>query len=140
MLYVGLTTFLFLLSYGIEKQGRIRKQVYLLVLFSLFVFSAFRYRVGCDWSGYYLQLAAAANFDWSTLTRIQEPIWSAILGWTNSSDLPYPIVNVISSAIFFIGVHVFARRQPDPLGFLVLLFPILIINMPMSGIRQGAAI
>lgn len=33
-----------------------------------------------------------------------------------------------------------ARRQPDPLGFLVLLFPILIINMPMSGIKQGAAI
>ena len=33
-----------------------------------------------------------------------------------------------------------ARRQPNPLAYLVLLFPVLIINMPMSGIRQGAAI
>ncbi len=54
--------------------------------------------------------------------------------------LPYPVANIASSAVFFVGVHVLARRQPDPLGFLVLLFPILIINMPMSGIRQGAAI
>ena len=54
--------------------------------------------------------------------------------------LPYPVANIASSAVFFLGVHVLARRQPDPLGFLVLLFPILIINMPMSGIRQGAAI
>jgi hypothetical protein len=106
----------------------------------MFVFSAFRYQVGCDWSGYYFQLVAAANFDWSTLTRIREPIWWAILGWVAAADLAYPVVNVISSAIFFTGVHVLARRQPDPLGFLVLLFPILIINMPMSGIRQGAAI
>ena len=33
-----------------------------------------------------------------------------------------------------------ARRQPDPFSFLILLFPVLIINMLMSGIRQGAAI
>ena len=54
--------------------------------------------------------------------------------------LPYPVANIASSAVFFLGVHVLARRQPDPLGFLVLMFPILIINMPMSAIRQGAAI
>ena len=41
---------------------------------------------------------------------------------------------------FFWGIHVFAKRQPDPLSFLILTFPILIINMPMSGIRQGAVI
>ena len=56
------------------------------------------------------------------------------------ADFAYPWLNVISSAIFFVGIHVLARRQPDPLGFLVVLFPVLIINMPMSGIRQAAAI
>jgi hypothetical protein len=140
MLYTGLTSILFLLRYAIGKQGRAGKQVYYVVLFTLFVFSAFRYQVGCDWLGYYSQYNAAFNFEWSSLTRIQEPIWWAILAWINETGLPYPIANVISSAIFFVGVHVLARRQPDPLGFLVLLFPILIINMPMSGIRQGAAI
>lgn len=140
MLYVGLTNFLFLLRYAFARRGGARQQIYAVVLFGLFLFSAFRYQVGCDWSGYYFQYAAAADFDWSTLPSIREPIWWAILAWINESGLPYPVANIISSAIFFFGIHVLARRQPDPLGFLVLLFPILIINMPMSGIRQGAAI
>jgi hypothetical protein len=140
MLYVGLTNVLFLLRYALARQGPLRKQLYFLVLTALFVFSAFRYQVGCDWSGYYYQYLGARNFEWSSVTEIREPIWWAILGWIQSMGLPYPVVNIASSAIFFLGSHVLARRQPDPLGFLVLLFPILIINLPMSGIRQGAAI
>lgn len=140
MLYVGMTNFLFLLRYALARNGGLRKQIYFLVLATLFVFSAFRYQVGCDWSGYYNQYLVAAGLDWSLITERLEPIWWAILWWINDMGLPYPLVNIASSAIFFVGVHVLARRQPDPLGFLVLLFPILIINMPMSGIRQGAAI
>lgn len=140
MLYVALTNMLFLLRYALARQNALRKQLYFLVLASLFVFSAFRYVVGCDWSGYYYQYLRATNFDWSSVTEIRDPIWWAILGLFQNLRLPYPVVNITSSAVFFLGVHVLARRQPDPLGFLVLLFPILVINMPMSGIRQGAAI
>lgn len=140
MFYLGLTSILFMLRYVFAGRGLARVQMYYPVLFGLFLFSAFRYQVGCDWSGYYFQYIGAANFDWSTLTKIQEPIWWAILKWLNEAGLPYPAANIVSSAVFFVGIHVLARRQPDPLGLLVLLFPILIINMPMSGIRQGAAI
>jgi len=140
MLYVGLANILFLLRYVLANQRRSSRHIYVVVILGLFLFSAFRYKVGCDWSGYYFQYAAATNFDWSTLTSIQEPIWWAILAGINAVGLPYPVSNVISSAVFFVGIHILARRQPDPLGFLVLLFPILIINMPMSGVRQGAAI
>lgn len=140
MLYLGLTNILFMLRYALAGRGAALVQIYYPVLFGLFLFSAFRYKVGCDWYGYHFQYIGAANFDWSTLTTIQEPIWWAILAWINDVGLPYPVVNIVSSAVFFFGIHFFARRQPDPLGFLVLLFPILIINMPMSGIRQGAAI
>jgi hypothetical protein len=140
MLYVGLTNLLFLLRYALARNGALSKQIYFVVLATLFVFSAFRYQVGCDWSGYYYEYLAAADFEWSSITERGEPIWWAILGWIKDTGLPYPVANIASSAIFFLGVHVLARRQPDPLGFLVLLFPILIINMPMSGIRQAAAI
>jgi len=140
MFYLGLTNILFMLRYAFAGRALARVQVYYPVLLGLFLLSAFRYQVGCDWSGYYFQYVGAANFDWSTLTSIQEPIWWAILAWINESGLPYPVANIVSSTVFFVGIHVLARRQPDPLGFLVLLFPILIINMPMSGIRQGAAI
>ena len=140
MLYLGLTIFISLLRFSFVGRGLARIQIYYPVLLGLFLFSAFRYQVGCDWFGYYYQYFRASGFDWSTLTSIREPIWWAILFWINDTGLPYPVANVVSSAVFFVGIHVLARRQPDPLGFLILLFPILIINMPMSGIRQGAAI
>lgn len=140
MLYVGLTNILFFLRYALARHGVLRRQTYYLVLFGLFVFSAFRYEVGCDWTGYYFQYMNAADLDWNSIRSIREPVWWAILAWINASGLPYPVANIVSSAVFFIGIHILARRQPDPLAFLVLLFPILIINMPMSGIRQGAAI
>ena len=140
MLYVGLTNLLFFLRYALARNGRLRKQIYFLILAALFLFSAFRYEVGCDWWGYHNQYMIAADLDWSSMMGRPEPIWWAILWWINYMGLPYPVANIASSGVFFLGVHVMARRQPDPLGFLVLLFPILIINLPMSGIRQGAAI
>lgn len=140
MLYFGIATSLFLLRYLVANAARVRQKVYFAVLLGLFLFSAFRYQVGCDWFGYYSQYLRAQHIDLSFILRNREPIWWAILIWMNDVDLPYPALNIVSSAVFFIGVHVLARRQPDPLAFLVLLFPVLIINMPMSGIRQGAAI
>lgn len=140
MLYFGVANVLFLLRYALVGAQGLRRQIYYVVLLALFVFSAFRYQVGCDWSGYYFQYLQAADKDWSHIANSRDQIWWAILAWIRGTGLPYPVANIVSSAVFFIGVHVLARRQPDPLGFLVLLFPILIINMPMSAIRQGAAI
>ena len=91
MLYLGLTSFLFLLRFALAGQGIARNQLYFIVLASLFVFSAFRYQVGCDWSGYYYQYLGATNFDWSSVTKIREPIWWAILGWIQNKGLPYPV-------------------------------------------------
>ena len=138
--YFGLANVLFLLRYALASAQKARRQFYYIALWALFTFSAFRFQVGCDWSGYYYQFIKAQNIEWSFITESREPIWWAILGGIQAIGLPYPVANIASSAVFFAGIHVLARRQPDPLGFLILLFPILIINMPMSGIRQGAAI
>lgn len=140
MLYVTLLSSLFLLRFGVARQTRLRDQTYYLVLIGLFLFSAFRYEVGCDWTGYYYQYLAAENKGFDGAFNGREPIWWAVLAAQHYMGLSYPWANVASSTVFFAGFHVLARRQPDPLGFLILAFPILIINMPMSGIRQGAAI
>lgn len=140
MFYLVLTNILFFIRYAFAPQATDRKQIYFVVLLALFVFAAFRFQVGCDWSGYYNQYLIAADLDWSFIATSREPLWWLILVWIRNINLPYPVVNIFSSVVFFFGIHILARRQPDPLGFLVLLFPILIINMPMSAIRQGAAI
>lgn len=122
------------------RRALLSHQLYVVSLWILFVFSAFRFEVGCDWPSYfnaYLDVDKRVP-DWSL--GIREPLWWGVLRILRYFELPYPTANVVSSAVFFYGVHILARRQPNPLAFLALLFPILIINMPMSGIRQGAAI
>ncbi|MCV2877667.1 EpsG family protein [Sedimentimonas flavescens] len=140
MIYLLITMMLFMLRYMLMRKSRARDQIYSVILFGLFLFSAFRYEVGCDWSGYYYQYYRAFEKSLTTIVSEREPIWWLILSRLSLHEIPYPWINVVSSAVFFVAIHVLARRQPDRLGFLVLLFPILIINMPMSGIRQGAAI
>lgn len=142
MFYVGILLILFLIRFVCSRNPAFLNLSYYFVLTFLFLFSAFRYEVGCDWGSYYLQFLAGGQHYTNQTGNVleQEALWWILLDYVRVSELPFPTVNVVSSAAFFLGVHVLARRQPDKLGFLVLLFPILIINMPMSAIRQGAAI
>ena len=80
------------------------------------------------------------NWDFASTLISRDPISHMIVYWIHKVDLPYPYMYIPFSIVFFIGIHILARRQPDPMGFLILLFPILIINMAMSGVRQAAAI
>lgn len=140
MVYVALTSFLFLIRLSLLNRPIELRQIYYFIILALFLFSAFRYQVGCDWIAYENMFLYATGLDWKEALISREPIFWMILKLLHKINLTYPYINIVSSIIFFIGVHVLARRQPDPLGFLVLMFPFLIINMPMSGIRQGAAI
>ena len=128
------------LQFSLKKHDGRRTLVYLITLCVLFIFSGFRYEVGCDWTGYLNQWEIQKNLPLQIALLNSEPLWWAMIELIQSGGFSYPWLNVASSGIFFLGVHVIARRQPDPLGFLILLFPILIINMPMSGIRQAAGI
>lgn len=116
------------------------QKFYYPLLAALFLFSAFRFKVGCDWWGYLNQFYVYSAIPFSEIFQEREPLWVGLFAFQNWLGLPYPWINVFSSAIFFSGMQVLARRQFDPLAFLILSFPILIINMPMSGIRQASAI
>jgi hypothetical protein len=140
ILYVSIANLLFLFRYTLMGLGRQRRKIYPIVLWVLFVFSAFRFEVGCDWSGYLNQWNVQQHSTYQAALSGSDPAWWIIIQGLQDLGLSYPWLNVASSVIFFTGIHVLARRQPDPMGFLILLFPILIINMPMSGIRQAAAI
>ena len=138
--YLTLFLFLFSLQYALRGRAKARKQIYPFVLCALFLFSAFRFEVGCDWSGYYFQWRGQLYSTFEAALSTREPTWWTMMDGLQSLGLIYPWLHVASSAIFFTGAHVLAKRQPDPLGFLIFLFPILIVNMPMSGARQAAAI
>lgn len=141
MIYVAVFNLMVVLRLVLVRAVRMRGQLYIPLLVALFLFSAFRFEVGCDWTGYLNQYFVYGSILFSEVwTQQREALWVSLFTLQTWLDLPYPWINVFSSFIFFIGLHAMARRQPDPFAFLILLFPILIINMPMSGIRQAAAI
>lgn len=134
--YAGL-----LLAVLVGTQGRdLRWLLYWSALIGLFLFSGFRWEVGCDWTGYFVNWQAWRPSSELNLWEVRDLGHWALIDLLKSKDLPYPFLNVATSALFFLGLHAMARSQPNPLTFLALAFPVLIINMPMSGIRQAAAI
>lgn len=140
LFYNAVFLLLIFIRYLLKLSFPQRRLVYYITLFVLFLFSAFRLDVGCDWLNYVNQFNIQSANSLEYALERSEPVWWSIMHYVDELGLPFPWVNVASSFIAFYGIHFLARRQPDPLGFLVLLYPILIINMPMSAIRQGAAI
>lgn len=137
-----LTIYCGLVFSGALSAGRVRFRRFLFSVFVplLFAFVAFRYEVGCDWSGYELNFETARYFTITEAIAQREPGFWSVLAAVHTIGLEYPYVNVVLAIPFFWGLAHIARRQPDPLGFVILSFPVLIINMPMSALRQSAAI
>ncbi|WP_306120778.1 MULTISPECIES: EpsG family protein [unclassified Roseitalea] len=117
-----------------------RQVVYWSLLIAMFIFSGFRYQVGCDWSGYGVNFDIQARRSFQDALESREPAHWALITLIQRLGLSYTYLNVATSAIFFFGFHTLAKRQPNPVAFLVLAFPVLVINMPMSAIRQAVAI
>jgi len=139
-MYLSILVGLCMLTFAIGDHRSNRTVAYWLMLAFLFCFSAFRYEVGCDWLGYLNQYNIHQVTSPAEIADKEEPLWVGLFLLQIKLGLDYPWINVISSCVFFVGVHTLARRQPNPLMFLIFLFPVLIVNMPMSAVQQGAAI
>lgn len=121
-------------------EEQLRRLLYGLFLLLLIVFAAFRYKVGCDWGGYLVIYDAAWGETLANVFTGREPLFAAANILLNQYEFDYPYINLIAAVVYFFGFHRLALRQPDRLGFLILSYPILILNMTMSGIRQAMAI
>lgn len=140
MIYISLFMFIIVLRYSALGNQKLQLQLFPLVLMLLFLFVSFRFEVGCDWPKYRLDFENFGLYLLGMDLTIVEPAYFFINSIIKSMGLSYVWVNVFYSAIFFSGIWIFAKRQKDPLAVIILMFPILMMNMPMSGIRQGAAI
>jgi hypothetical protein len=140
MVYIALYgSMLFGAALG-SKQIQLRRFFFVVFAVLLFAFVAFRYQVGCDWDGYAENFSKTWNWETADALQQTEPAFWLLLVQIHAAGLDYPYLNLAMAIPFFWGLLALAKRQPNPLAFLVLSFPVLIINMPMSGIRQAAAI
>ncbi|MCF8330299.1 MAG: EpsG family protein [Crocinitomicaceae bacterium] len=117
------------------------RKIYFLILILLFTFSAFRSNVGCDWEGYLINFESVQGYDYEEMLFIlgKEPLYTFLLYIMDKFKLEYYYLNIFTSFIFFWGVNKLLQVCDKKILFLALAFPILIINMPMSAIRQSAA-
>lgn len=140
MIYV----IVYLLLCALVPLGNIkgRKNVALLAIVSviLFAFVGFRWEVGCDWTGYLNIFEVTRQNSLEETLSGREPGFGLVNFILHNFDLEYFWVNVAGSFLFFVGLYLYACRQENPLAIVALSFPVLIINMPMSGVRQGIAI
>ena len=124
----------------IGTQTQANRRAYIALLVFLCVFVGFRYETGTDWPAYREMFNSHEQYSYAEVITKADPGFGILCKALNSAGYTYHAMNLCASSIFFAGLHVLARRQNDPLGFLVLTFPILIINMPMAGIRQAMGI
>lgn len=140
MTYVFSYTALLLGGLISAYRARVRRVFATGAIILLFVFVAFRFEVGCDWFGYMLNFESQRYDTLENALLKKDPAFWIASHVLHRLGYEYPYINVLFAIPFFWGLGQMARRQPDPLGFLILSFPVLIINMPMSALRQSAAI
>lgn len=114
-----------------------------LFLFAIFLllFAGTRYYVGCDYVGYFLRFDRTPfDFSFSYLLSKEEPGFNGILGYLKSSGHSYSSLLFVCSCIYILCLTRFASLFRSPAIFLVLAFPVLVVQLGMSGIRQALAL
>lgn len=136
--YLGVYTGLVLSAIG--KYDRRNTVFFLFSGLFLIWFMGFRFQTGCDYLGY---LHRWDNFfppeRLSQLFQGEEAGFSFLMGWLIANEFEYTSLNVVASAILVACYIRFASAHPYARVILALLFPVIIIQLGMSGIRQALA-
>lgn len=117
-------------------------QRFLLVCSTVFLtlFVGTREFVGCDFLTYVRRFETYSMYSFESFGSGTSDIGFTILNYlVISLGLDFVWVQMACAGIFFYCVTVFAIRRENPIGMLALLFPILVIQLAMSGIRQATA-
>lgn len=108
-------------------------------LWAISMWAALRYKVGCDWSNYFRYFDSVPEDFWEIFSY-RDPLFHVVV-WVikNTGFELYPAINVVTSLFFIAGVSAFSKHISDKLAFLYYLFPVFVMGLVMSGIRQAIA-
>lgn len=137
MIYYSIFVTFFLIK-CIPRNSQLQWLLGLTLFCGLFVFVALRFKVGCDWTGYEAQLKLQENFQFGFGPF--EPGWNLILGSVVFVSGDITLLNVISAVIFFGGCLHLSGTFNRNLIFFFFIFPVLVVGLAMSGIRQATSI
>jgi len=140
IVYLSIYALLVVLAFTIDEKN---KYPVLFLIWTLLVFFVGgRLETGCDFSGYlnrYINTAYQYNSIFDILTEI-EPGFQLINFGSRLLGFPYVWMIFFSSIIIITCFIVFCGYFKGSLYTLALLFPVMIIQLAMSGIRQAMAV
>lgn len=137
-LYVSIYLLLVLTGFSSAK----RPSSVPLILWTLFfiVFAGTRENTGCDFLSYLNRFLDYAYTNAQDVITQPEPLFALLNILIIKLGLDFMWVNLTASVIIFGAFAAFARRFERPVHFLALAFPILIVQLAMSGVRQAVAL
>lgn len=116
---------------------------YLLITFAVLLvfFAGTRYEVGCDWTGYLLRFQRFYRQEtWASLMAEAEAGFHFLNFAVINAGLDYEIMILLASVVYVFCLARFSALSERPLDVLVLMFPILVLQLGMSGLRQALAL
>ncbi|MEM1326604.1 MAG: EpsG family protein [Bacteroidota bacterium] len=133
ILYFALYLFMFLIA--LLNYNRL---YILLVYFILFLLLAFKGEVGCDYTGYlnrYIYFYPGETF----ISLRGEVGWWYIERFIYNQDMDYQWYYIFSGflAVFFC---LLAQKHVKSIGLIILIYPIVFLQLGLSGIRQFVAV
>ena len=128
----------------LHENMRPNKFVLFSVILILFLFvGARQYTIGCDTPTYQFQYNNLLTYgfvsDFTDIFQRDEFGYWLLKYILVKFDLGFVWLNIACAAIFFFGVYKFSSRAPNPYTILALIFPILVIQLSMAGVRQACA-
>ncbi|MEM0984864.1 MAG: EpsG family protein [Pseudomonadota bacterium] len=139
MTYIGIYLALALTSFVVRRRDE-QRVVLLLACLLLFLFVGTREYVGCDFTGYLNRFESYSIYPPEVSLQTPEFGFLYLNRLVVDAGGTLMWVNIACAAIFFTCFYLFARNKTNPLGLLALFFPIIIVQLSMSGIRQATAL
>lgn len=138
--YVGVYFWLAVTALAAQERAQ-RGWVIFFAIFLLWYMGA-RDTVGCDWWGYLHRFnVVPLNQPFTAiLSDFDEPGFWLLMKFVRENGLHYLWLNFIATVIMLICFVVFCRAHRNSLVILALMFPVIIVQLGMSGIRQGIAV
>lgn len=107
------------------------------MFFVLFVGT--RVDTGCDFEGYLLRFKYLGE-KYASLSDVNEPGYYLFTFLIKKAGLGFVWVNVLGAGIFFYFFIKFSKNHPRPFLMMAVMFPLLVIQLSMSGLRQALAV
>jgi hypothetical protein len=127
------------LAYMLRSRGDSRVVAYLFAAFLVF-FAGSRVDVGCDWDSYVNRfLYGYPDVGWLAYFRQGEGAFTSLNVIVRNMGYEFSVVVFLCAVIYTFGLVRFSALAQRPLAFLALSFPILVLQLGMSGLRQAMA-